>query len=56
MAISLWENKECADAYVRELYPKLERIVEKYTEGKPIVRNLETEYSTFHKVAFAALA
>lgn len=56
VAISLWENKECADAYVRELYPKLERIVEKYTEGKPIVRNLETEYSTFHKVAFAALA
>lgn len=56
VAISLWENREYAEAYVRELYPKVEKMVEKYTEGKPMVRNLDTEYSTFHKVAFAALA
>ncbi len=56
VAISLWENREYAQAYVRELYPKVEKMFEKYTEGRPMVRNLDTEYSTFHKVAFAALA
>jgi hypothetical protein len=54
VAISLWENREHAEAYVRELYPKVEKIVQKYTDGTPIVRNLDTEYSTFHEVAFAA--
>ncbi|MGB9469513.1 MAG: hypothetical protein WBQ59_09190, partial [Candidatus Acidiferrum sp.] len=46
VAISLWENREYAEAYVRELYPKVEKMVEKYTEGKTMVRNLDTEYST----------
>jgi heme-degrading monooxygenase HmoA len=54
VAISLWETKEHAENYHRELYPQIEKIVNRYAEGIPTVKKFETEYSTFHKVAFAA--
>lgn len=54
LAISLWEKKEYAETYNRELYPQIEKIVGKYIEGNPTVKTYETEYSTFHKIAFAA--
>ena len=53
-AISLWETKEHADTYNRELYPQIEKIVAKFIEGIPVVKKFEAEYSTFHKIAFAA--
>lgn len=53
-AISLWESKEHAETYHRELYPQIEKIVNKYMEGTPTVKKFEAEYSTFHKAAFAA--
>jgi heme-degrading monooxygenase HmoA len=56
VAISLWETKEYAEAYNRELYPQIEKIVAKFSEGFPVVKKFEAEYSTFHKVAFAAKA
>lgn len=54
VAISLWETKEHAEAYNRELYPQIEKIVARFIEGIPVVKKFEAEYSTFHKVAFAA--
>ena len=54
VAISLWETKEFAEAYNRELYPQIEKIVNRYVEGTPVVKRFEPQYSTFHKVAFAA--
>jgi heme-degrading monooxygenase HmoA len=54
VAISLWDTKEYAEAYNRELYPQIEKIVNRLVEGTPIVKKYEAEYSTFHKVAFAA--
>jgi heme-degrading monooxygenase HmoA len=54
VALSLWETKEYAEAYNRELYPQIEKIVNKFIEGIPIVKKFEAEYSTFHKIAFAA--
>ena len=54
VAISLWETKEHAETYNRELYPQIEKIVAKFIEGIPVVKKFETEYSTFHKIAFAA--
>ena len=56
LALSLWETKEYAETYNRELYPQIEKIVNRFIEGLPIVRNYEAEYSTFHKMAFAARA
>jgi hypothetical protein len=52
-AISLWETKEYAETYNRELYPQIEKILARFIEGKPVVKKFEAEYSTFHKVAFA---
>jgi heme-degrading monooxygenase HmoA len=54
VAISLWETKEYAEAYNRELYPQIEKIVARFIEGIPVVKKFEAEYSTFHKIAFAA--
>jgi heme-degrading monooxygenase HmoA len=54
VAISLWETKEHAETYNRELYPQIEKIMAKFIEGFPVVKKFEAEYSTFHKIAFAA--
>lgn len=54
VAISLWETKEYAGVYNRELYPQIEKMVARFIEGFPVVKTYEAEYSTFHKVAFAA--
>jgi len=54
VAISLWETKEYAEAYKRELYPQIEKIVARFIKGFPVVKNFEAEYSAFHKIAFAA--
>jgi len=54
VAISLWETKEHAETYNRELYPQIEKIVAKFIEGIPVVKKFEAEYSTFHKITFAA--
>jgi hypothetical protein len=55
VAISLWETKENAETFNRELYPQIEKIVNKFVEGIPIVKKYEAEYSTFHKVSFAVV-
>ena len=55
VAISLWEKKENAEIYNRELYPEVEKMLEKFIEGFPIIKNFVAEYSTFHKIAFAAM-
>jgi hypothetical protein len=47
-------TKEYAEIYTREVYPQIEKIVAKFIEGVPTVKKFEAEYSTFHKVAFAA--
>jgi hypothetical protein len=52
-AISLWETKEYAETYNRELYPQIEKTMARFIEGIPVVKKFEAEYSTFHKVAFA---
>ena len=55
VAISLWETKEHAETYNRELYPQIGKILGKFVEGIPTVKHYETEYSTFHKIASAAM-
>ena len=55
VAISLWDTKEYAEAYKFELYPQIEKIMARFIEGFPVVKNFEMEYSTFHKKAFAAV-
>jgi hypothetical protein len=54
VAISLWEKNEFAEIYNRELYPEIEKMLEPFIIGVPIIKKFEAEYSTFHKIAFAA--
>jgi heme-degrading monooxygenase HmoA len=54
VAISLWETKEHAENYHRGVYPQIEKIVNRYAEGIPVVKHFEPQYSTFHQPAFAA--
>src|SRR5579864_3883254 len=49
VSISLWEKKEFAEIYNRELYPKIEKMLEMFIIGVPFIKNFEAEYSTFHK-------
>jgi heme-degrading monooxygenase HmoA len=55
VAISLWETKEHAEIYHRELYPKVEKMLEKYFEGAPAIKHFEEQYATFHKIAAPAM-
>ena len=50
-AISLWENKENAEAYNRGTYPEVTMILARVVEGTPQVENYEVSNSTFHKIA-----
>jgi hypothetical protein len=49
--ISLWDRKESAEAYVRETYPQIEKILAPLVEGSPEIRTYNVSNSTFHKVA-----
>jgi heme-degrading monooxygenase HmoA len=52
-AISLWDSKENAEAYNRETYPEVTKILARVVEGTPKVETYEVANSTFHKVAAA---
>ena len=50
-AVSLWDNKENADAYSRRVYPDVYGILVELIEGTPRVRYYEVANSTSHKIA-----
>jgi len=54
IGISLWEQKESAEAYNRETYPEVVKALAKVVEGTPQVRTFEVANSTFHKIATRA--
>ena len=54
--ISLWDNRENAEAYNRETYPEVAKILARVVEGTPKVETYEVANSTFHKVAAAVAA
>jgi hypothetical protein len=51
VAISLWHQKEDADAYSRDAYPGLLKNLAKVVEGTPQVHTYEVASSTAHKLA-----
>ena len=55
-AISLWDNRENAEAYNRATYPEVTKILARVVEGTPKVETYEVANSTFHKVAAAVAA
>ena len=50
IAISLWDQKENADAYNHKTYPEVQKALAKVIAGPPQVRTYEVTNSTFHKI------
>ena len=50
IGISLWDQKENADAYTRNTYPEVLKGLSKVVEGTPQVQTYEVSNSTFHKI------
>lgn len=51
VGISLWDEKEDAEAYNRRAYPAVLKALEKVADGTPQVQTYEVSNSTFHKIA-----
>ena len=56
VGISLWDNKENADAYARTGYPEVMKNLNKFVEGTPKVQTYEVANSTFDKIAATVAA
>jgi heme-degrading monooxygenase HmoA len=56
VGISLWDNKEDADAYARTGYPEVMKNLNKFVEGTPNVQTYEVANSTFHNIAATVAA
>ena len=56
IGISLWDEKENAEAYNRGTYPQVLKALEKVVEGTPRVQTYEVANSTFHKIAVPVAA
>lgn len=54
VAVSLWETREHEETYNRETYPQIEKIVNRFIDGVPVVKTFDVEYATFRKIAVAA--
>ena len=54
--ISLWENRENAEAYNGGTYSEVTKILARVVEGTPQVETYEVSNSTFHKIAAAVAA
>jgi heme-degrading monooxygenase HmoA len=51
VAISLWDQKENAEAYSQKTYPEVQKALAKVVEGTPRIQTYEVSNSTFHKIA-----
>jgi hypothetical protein len=51
LGISLWDNKEDAEAYNRATYPDVLKLLARVSEGTPQVQTYEVGTSTIHKAA-----
>jgi hypothetical protein len=51
VGISLWDQKESADAYNSQGYPAVLKALRNLIEGTPQVQTYEVANSTFHKIA-----
>jgi len=56
VAISLWDQKDNAEAYNREKYPEVLKDLAKVVEGTPQVQTFEVCNSTTHRIAARAAA
>jgi hypothetical protein len=55
-AISLWENKNDAEAYNTNTYPEVLNTMARFIDGTPKVQTSDVVTSTCHKIAVHATA
>ena len=55
-AISLWENKNDAEAYNTNIYPEVLNTMARFIDGTPKVQTSDVVTSTCHKIAVRAAA
>ena len=51
IAIGFWDERENVEAYNRDTYPEVKKLLAKVIEGNPLVQTYEVSRSTFHKIA-----
>ncbi|SRR5258706_11131105 len=51
IGISLWDNKQSAEAYQRESFAEVQKLISRSIEGNPQVRAYEVPYTTLSKAA-----
>jgi hypothetical protein len=51
VGISLWDQKENAEAYNRRTYPQVQTALAKVVEGTPEIKTYGVANSTFHTIA-----
>ena len=51
VAISLWDNKENAEAYKMAKYPEVLKSMSEVIEGTPLVETFDVSNSTWYKIA-----
>jgi len=56
VAVSLWDNKDSAEAYGRDSYKEVNKLLADVVDGTPQLRTFEIANSTFHKIAAASVA
>ena len=56
VGISLWDQKENAEAYSRGTYPQVLSALAKVMEGTPQVQTYQVSNSTFHKIVVPVAA
>jgi len=55
LGISLWDQKDNAEAYNRTTYPEVQKLLSKVMEGTPQIQTYEVSSSTLHKVAASSV-
>jgi len=55
VGISLWDQKDNAEAYHRTTYPEVQKLLSKVIEGTPQVQTYEVSSSTLHKAAASSV-
>jgi len=51
IGISLWDNKQSAEAYQKDAYAEVQKLLSKSIEGTPQVKTYEVPFSTLAKTA-----
>lgn len=55
-SISLWENRESAEAYNNTVYKEVLGKLQNFIEGSPVVRVSNVIHSTIHKISASKAA